>query len=155
MAKTTEELRREMYEALDVLKYAIRNTPKPLLMGLLENSTEAYLEALHQDHDDLRKRLKAFEFANKSAGELLRDALATVKRQREFISTLYTSRNARKIRGGTSGQKKNEDGATKIPHSLAVCPASFIEINCKKGNHFTVKSSVNGIEYCLACGEKS
>lgn len=57
-----------------------------------ETSLEDYFEALRQERDELRNKLQAFEFANKSAGELLRDALATVKRQRQFIRTLYTSR---------------------------------------------------------------
>jgi hypothetical protein len=56
------------------------------------------------ERDELRNKLQAFEFANKSAGELLRDALATVKRQREYIRTLYVSRKARKNKGSTLAQ---------------------------------------------------
>lgn len=116
MTKTTEELKREMYRKLAAWKiYAVTTED-------FEESLEEYLEALRQeldesgraDHlrqriafltsevharaeerDELRNKLQAFEFANKSAGELLRDALATVKRQRQFIRTLYTSRNKR------------------------------------------------------------
>lgn len=166
MTKTTEELKREMYEALDVLKYAIRNTPKPMLVGLLESATEKYLEALRQDlktsheatgelaiqlsemttqRDELRNKLQAFEFANKSAGELLRDALATVKRQRQFIRTLYTSRKARKIVGSTSGQKKSQNvPRMKCAAFLALNPRNFAGL---------IEHEMGKDQKCIHCGD--
>ena len=102
MTKTTEELKREMYDALDVFKYALRNTPKPMLTGLLESSLEAYLEALRQelqqwkdiaDERDLRSatlrnKLQAFEFANRSAAELLSEALRETSGLRKSVGSM-------------------------------------------------------------------
>ena len=112
MTKTTEELKREMYASLTgfTKAFTIGNFAPPQFAEL-ENSLEAYLEALHQERIDLRNKLQAFEFANKSAGELLRDALATVRRQREYIRTLYTSRKAKTRKAPESSHKEpcNDD----------------------------------------------
>lgn len=43
--------------------------------------------------DQLRNKLQAFEFANKSAGEFLQEAQAKVKRQRQSIGQLKNDRN--------------------------------------------------------------
>lgn len=118
MTSTTEELKREMYGYLEEVKEVVGKKGVPhLSLPLFENSLEAYLEALRQelrtshiatgetaillaemtnDRDALRNKLQAFEFANKSAGELLIHAQGTIKRQRQFIRTLYTSRAKRK-----------------------------------------------------------
>lgn len=136
MTKTTEELKREMYKVLASLdrKTLLAETGKlqrgesaTYEMQFFQCVLESYLEALckelknsheatgelaiqlHEmtaERDELRNKLQIFELANKTAGDLLRDALATVKRQRQFIRTLYTSRKTRKVVGGTSCQKK-------------------------------------------------
>lgn len=130
MTKTTEELKRDMCGCLARVSQMISDGCIPrMVFPLFEGILEQYLEALRQElktsheatgelaiqvqeakaeRDELRNKLQAFEYANKNAGELLRDALATVERQREYIRTLYTSRNARKLAGSTSGQKKSE-----------------------------------------------
>jgi hypothetical protein len=113
MTKTTEELKREMYQWLRLIKGSLPNNGRSdgARKGeQFEEVLEAYLEALHQERTDLRNKLQAFEFANKSAGELLRDAMATVKRQRQFIKTLYTSRKARKSKAATRTQSSKENG---------------------------------------------
>lgn len=127
MTKTTEELKREMY---DRLKNLIQREAGSGWYGArnLEESLEAYLEALRQEraealkHGEIlrdaymlqqqrtmqateeaireRNRCQAFEFANKSAGEflkesqrLLKEARESVKRQRQSIGQLKRDRN--------------------------------------------------------------
>ena len=111
---TTENLKREMYEFLEVLKFAYRGVPKPLLFGYFDTALEKYLEALRQDRDDLRNRLQAFEFANKACGEELRAASELIQRQRKFIRTLYASRKARKVKGSASAQSSDEKAVGEI-----------------------------------------
>lgn len=134
MIKTTEELKREMFEHLEILK---EYSKRPMLCRHLENALEAYLEALRQERDELRNKLQAFEFANKSAGDLLRDALATVKRQREFIRTLYTSRKARKSKRATRIQSSGENASQSICGPLlSLCQHSwrdqFVDLSGKR-----------------------
>lgn len=147
MTKTTEELKREMYGRLAAFRI------HAVMLDTFEESLEAYLDRLHQDlktshvatgdlaillheakteRDQLRNKLQAFEFANKNAGELLRDALATVKRQRKFIMTLYTSRKARKVKGSTSAQSLKEVSPESIcgallVHSQPACQHSWMK----------------------------
>lgn len=144
MTKTTEELKRVMHVDLKRLG----QTSGAHLYRTFEESLEEYLEALRKDlktahiatgdvaiqlsemkteRDELRNKLQAFEFANKNAGELLRDALATVKRQRQYIRTLYTSRKARKVAGSTSGQKKAESSLETKCRASGVIPACSFE----------------------------
>ena len=131
---TTEELKREMYKSLANLKgrIEIHYSIKDALHGVddLESTIEDYLEALRQDRDTLRNKLQAFEFANQSTSELLRDALTTVKRQREFIRTLYTSRKARKPKQATRTQSSTENA------SDVKCEAPERNMTCSfKGLH--------------------
>lgn len=132
MTKTTEELKREMYQDLARVGSMVSTTH---LYKIFEESLEAYLEAMRQeavakdvriDHlermgdvmrdgymyqqqltaqarteaDRERNRCQAFEFANKSAGEflkesqrLLKEARESVKRQRQSIGQLKRDRN--------------------------------------------------------------
>lgn len=122
---TTEELKREMYRQFKNLEIAGFFGKE--IMGHFESALEAYLEELRKDlnfacscvdlsalkaaklieeRDQLRSKLQAFEFANKSAGELLIHAQETIRKQRQFIRTLYTSRKARKVRPGTLAQSE-------------------------------------------------
>lgn len=119
---TTEELKREMYRYLVDIKKLADSQASFTTAEALENSLGAYLEELRKDlnfacasvdladakarkaaeeRDAAIRKLQAFEFANKSAGELLIRAQETIKRQRKFIRTLYTSRKARKVAGAT------------------------------------------------------
>lgn len=129
----TEQLKRQMYTALADCKLIVGEGRAPIHnLPWLESSLEEYLEALRQDlktaheatgelaiqlqetkaeHDTLRNKLQAFEYANKNAGELLRDALATVKRQRAYIRTLYTSRKAHKAKPATRIQSSQGNGS--------------------------------------------
>lgn len=98
---TTEELKRVMYTSLTgfIKAFTIGNFTPPQFAEL-ENSFEAYLEAIRQERaviteerDQLRNRLQAFEFANKSAGQFLQAAQAKVKAQRQSIGQLKNERN--------------------------------------------------------------
>lgn len=126
MTTKTEQSKRDMYESLDVLKHVYRANPKPLLFGYFDTALEQYLEALRQEQDDLRNWRQALEFANRAAGDELRAAHELIRRQREVIRTLYTSRKARKPR--TLAQiRANKGNASEsicgpLPeYSLTVC----------------------------------
>lgn len=127
MIKTTEVTRRELYASIKrTWEFTSPYSTTGRFLEKTENALESHLEALRQEHDDLRNRLQAFEFANKSAGDLLRDALATVKRQREFIRTLYTSRKARKSKRATRIQSSDENSAETICGPLlSLCQHSW------------------------------
>lgn len=77
MTKTTEELKREMYLRFGIVKDLAEDAGASPCISVreFEDSLEAYLEALRQDRDTLRNKLQAFEFANRSAAELLSEAL--------------------------------------------------------------------------------
>jgi len=124
MTKTTEELKREMYDALKIVKTHF-DVPA---VETFESTMEAYLEALRkamvtinestvscaqhsaeafvdlearlarmtEERDILRNKLQAFEFSNRSAAELLSEAL------RE-------SSGLRKSEGSTSGQSSGDN----------------------------------------------
>lgn len=152
MTKATEELKREMYEALAIVKgrIEINYSIKDMLRGvdefesLLEDCFESMCKDLKTSHeatgelaiqlsemtaqrDTLRNKLQAFEFANQSAGELLRNALATVKRQRQFIRTLYASRKARKGKPATRIQSSQENVSESKCVATAAIPACAFE----------------------------
>lgn len=156
--QTTEKLKREMYRLLAAANKMAQDGISPnITLPHFESALEAYLEALRADlsesgradhlqqriafltsevharaeeRDELRNKLQAFEFANKSAGELLRDALATVKRQREYIRTLYISRKARKGKGSTSAQSSAGNGCKAGCGGLAAIPAVNLGSKC-------------------------
>lgn len=135
MTTEIEQTRREMYDALKKIT-SVQLNGQQFFGPEFENALESHLEALRVEHkksterelflealssgfaeqrdlacqqrNELRNKLQAFEFANKSAGELLRDALATVKRQREFIMARYASPETRKGKGSTSAQSEQE-----------------------------------------------
>lgn len=125
MTKTTEDLKRALYEYFEVAR---SNSARPNLFSLFEKSFEEYLEALRSEKEILtarlqgeneranilldayrnqqrqtiearteadgeRNRRQAFEFANKSAGELLIDSRAKVKAQRQSIGKLKNERD--------------------------------------------------------------
>jgi hypothetical protein len=115
MTLTTEELKHAMYHELNQITGEAK-------FDSFQSALEAYLEELRQDlkaahiatgdvaiqlsemtteRDSLRNKLQAFEFANKSAGELLRDVMTlnkqqreSIKRQRQSIGRLKMDRNA-------------------------------------------------------------
>lgn len=87
MTNAIEQAKREMYEHLELLKYAYRNNPKPMLFGFFETSIEAYLDQVRQDHEALhetaRKRfedVQAIEAANDKLSKSLRCANETIQR---------------------------------------------------------------------------
>lgn len=81
--------------------------------------TKRYVD-MKQERDDIQLRLHAVDHAYNEQqtreNTLLRDtlqrnaeAMETIRRQREFIRTLYTSRKARKGKGSTSAQSEREN----------------------------------------------
>lgn len=151
---TTETMKREMYEFLEVLKFAYRAIPKPLLFGYFDTALEKYLEALRQEisdlsalntkgrnaslhdqvllqnlreeRDDLRNRLQAFVFANRAAGEQLRAANELIQRQRESIKELHATKDDRKSVPGTSPQRSEENSPSAVLEALPMlCQHSY------------------------------
>ena len=125
MTKTTEELKRAMYQSLKIIRGYTHCAP---VLNDFEASMESYLERLRQEAidvdsrlnhaskmfsivqdaysrqqdltsqarteaDQLRNKLQAFEFANKSAGEMLQAANEKIKRQRQSIGQLKNERD--------------------------------------------------------------
>lgn len=62
----------------------------------------ARLLAMTEERDTIRNKLQAFEFANKSSGKFLIDALRKVKSQRKTIKALRNAQEARESVGATS-----------------------------------------------------
>lgn len=71
------------------------------------------LERMTEERDAIRNKLQAFEFANKSSGEFLIDALRKVKSQRKTIKALRKAREARESVGATSVSSCGDVGADK------------------------------------------
>lgn len=93
MSNAIEQARRKMYEHIEALEFALRNNPKPILFGNIEQALVAYLEELRKDRkfcedavalseakaakskeecDTLRDRLKAFEAAIQTSAEIIK-----------------------------------------------------------------------------------
>lgn len=106
---------------------------------------QSRLEAMTEERDAIRNKLQAFEFANKSSGEFLIDALRKVKSQRKTIKALRKAQEARESVGATSVSDSSDSirsaaGGLLLPHEIA-----FAE-KCKHhANH-------NGV--CLDCLQK-
>lgn len=66
------------------------------------------IEEMTEERDAIRNKLQAFEFANKSAGEFLIDALRKVKSQRKTIKALRKAQEARESEGATSVSSDGE-----------------------------------------------
>lgn len=170
MIKTTEELKRSMYHELNQITGEAKFDP-------FQNSLEAYLErlrietndlrsaneqgfaalmSLKGERDDLRNKLQAFEFANKSASEFLIEAQAKVRRQRQSIGQLKNDRdNARNLAGAnyTKYQKARQELS-----ELRKLVGSTIAQNRKENAAYTCPSSPYGHEMnadgmCRHCNE--
>ena len=144
MTKTTEELKREMFKALVEMKgrIEINYSIKDMLRGVdeFEHALEDCLQSMREDRDTLRNKLQAFEFANRSAAELLSEALREPSGLRKTESCALALRS-------------QENASFGIPDALLRCPAHFIQTNCKEGRHFMVNSrGPDGGLHCLACG---
>jgi len=73
------------------------------------------LSDLRKEQTEIQSRLHAVDHAysvqstaNAVAGDLLRKAMETIRKQQGFIRTLYTSRKARKVRPATLVQTSDE-----------------------------------------------
>jgi hypothetical protein len=83
--ETTEWLRNEMYFRLSKIKNPDIDSPD---MDCFESAMESYLERLREDRDELRNKLQAFEFANRSAAELLSEALREPSGLRKTVGSM-------------------------------------------------------------------
>lgn len=68
----------------------------------------AKLSDMTEERDAIRNRIQTFEFANKSAGEFLIDALRKVKSQRKTIKALRKAQEACESSGSTSASSCEE-----------------------------------------------
>lgn len=68
---------------------------KEIIQRLHVQNEDGYtaLKKLIAEHDDLRNKLQAFEFANKSAGEFLIEAREKIKRQHQSIVQLKNEKH--------------------------------------------------------------
>lgn len=168
---TTEELKREMYKQLSNLKIAGFFGKE--IMGHFESALEAYLEELRKDlnfacrsvdladakarkaieeRDAALSKLQAFEFANKSAGELLIRAQETIKRQRKFIRTLYTSRKARKVVGATRIQSSAENASGVNCAAAELRDPHMPKKKCMHPRGWRTNSLIMQKPMCAKCG---
>lgn len=144
MTKTTEELKREMYQWLRLIKGSLTNngwSDGARKGEQFEEVLEAYLEALRQEIQDLTitrgsireerdaymAKLQAFEFANKSAGEFLQESRAKCKRLKsKFQEARKELSELLKSVGGTSGQDSEEVVSESILGPIQrICQHSF------------------------------
>lgn len=136
---------------------------------------ESRLAQMTQERDDIQLRLHAIDHAYSEQqtreNTLLRDALQrnvetmeTIRRQRQFIRTLYTSRKARKAKGSTSAQSERENGLkVKIGGNAAVYEGNLKRTDVirqeegmrsgqKPCRHAWVTSALSVTIVCATCG---
>lgn len=100
---------RDRFEAIQSLEQANQE-----LQRCNDNQCESIrvgqsrLEEMTEELDAIRNKLQAFEFANKSSGEFLIDALRKVKSQRKTIKDLRKAQGARESVGATLRQAEDE-----------------------------------------------
>lgn len=85
-----EQLRQEM--AANSVRLDGENERNKILLDAYRQQQDLTSQA-RTEADQLRNRLQAFEFANKSAGEMLQAANEKIKRQRQSIGQLKNDRN--------------------------------------------------------------
>lgn len=134
-----ELLRHDLFVQLEDCKVIAKNGRPPIWnLDGLETKLEEYLEALRHDRDELRNKLQAFEFANKSAGELLQVANAKVKAQRLSIGQLKNDRN---------NAIANE---VRLKGKLQEARKELLEL--RKEKSATRTQSESGNAPCITCG---
>jgi len=103
------------------------------------------LMSLREERDELRNKLQAFEFANKSAGEMLQAANEKIKRQRQSIGQLKNERdNAVHLAKARTTQRdklaqqlqeaRKDKGAASVSDSAGNDPESImrsVQRNCQ------------------------
>lgn len=113
--------------------------------------TRQALESLKGERDAIRDKLQAFEFANKSAGEFLIDALRKVKNQRKTIKALRRAQEASKLEGATLASPSSSG---TIPEGYGE-PQEHIESSLRTVEGITYVSTIESGSgssiYCTAC----
>lgn len=143
---------RDRFESIQSLEQANQelqrcndNQRESILVG------QSRLEAMTEERDAIRNKLQAFEFANKSSGEFLIDALRKVKSQRKTIKALRKAQEARESVGATSVSscgdvsRDEEKDAPKLHSQSCARPVD--------GVTYVSTSESNGVVsiYCTAC----
>lgn len=162
MTNAIEITKRVMYSWLAQVKMIDQGGAYQLNSATdLESALEAYLEALRQERDDLRNRLQAFEFANKSSDEFLIEAQellrserkvmahlqAKVKSQRQSIGQLKNDRNNAQALAAVNYQKyqKARQELSDLRKSLMATPAQDSKENDKKEAYEAYQAGFNGV----------
>lgn len=70
---------------------------------------KAFSQQWHRENCELKTERDCYKRSSEGRESQLAEAMETIRRQREFIRTLYTSRKARKGKSGTSAQSKLEN----------------------------------------------
>lgn len=141
MTKTTEELKREMYDGLARVSRMISDGCNPkMVFPIFEEMLENYLQALREDHDTLRNKLQAFEFANRSAAELLSEALREPSGLRKSVGSMV---------------HQNQTEVVSQDDSEAVQRYPFSEEECLHSSIY--KDIVAGPRHlrCAGCGARA
>jgi len=178
MTNATEVTKREMYKALKIVNECFASLP----IQKLEEALEAHLEELRkelksektlanrkceqvcdltEEHDELRNKLQAFEFANKSSGEFLIEAQellrserevmahlqAKVKSQRQSIGQLKNDRNNAQALAAVNYQKyqKARQELSELRKSLSGTSAQEAKENAKKEAAEAYQAGFNGV----------
>lgn len=129
-----EELRKAMVVSNEIITRCSNHSLNTIRdLGIqIDNVTE--------ERDNLRNRLQAFEFANKSAGEFLQAAQAKVKSQRQSIGQLKNDRNNAQALAAVNYQKyqKARQELSELRKSLMAIPAQDSKENavCAKCHGF-------------------
>ena len=159
MTTAIEVTKREMYEKLKAFRCCA------VTLETLEESFEAHLEALRQDHaapvterDTLRNRVQVLEMANKTSGEVIRGLKREAEQARKALMVARLTEFAAQV----SSEKENASCATcggsgliytlpmwGVPQMKpAECPT------CSKKPEEPCAHSYANQHGCPECGEK-
>lgn len=105
---------------------------KEIIQRLHDQNEEGYsaLTKLRAEHDELRNKLQAFEFANKSAGEFLIAAREKIQRQRQSIGQLKNEKH--NIQAAANSYQEKYQKARKELSELRKMVGSTIAQNRKE-----------------------
>jgi len=136
-----EELRKAMVTANEIITRCSNHSLNTIRdLGIqIDNVTE--------ERDNLRNRLQAFEFANKSAGEFLQAAQAKVKSQRQSIGQLKNDRNNAQALAAVNYQKYQNarQELSELRKSLMATPTQDSKENAKKEASEAYQAGFNGV----------
>lgn len=110
------------------------------------------------ERDQLRNKLQAFEFANKSAGEMLQAANEKVKRQRQSIGQLKNERNNAQSLAAVNYEKYQKARRALSELRKAICSTSaqsngekFLCATCGDSGIVLGVSQAGGLAFGMNC----